>query len=296
MEVVLLGTSSMVPTEDRNHSSALLSYKNENILIDCGEGTQRQIRKAKLSAMKITKILITHWHGDHVLGLPGLFLTLGAQGYDKELEIYGPKGSKVYLEYMMNMFNSRDAVKYKLVEIENGKFFENDEFFLEAVKLKHHGNTLGYSFNEKDKRRLYMDKLKKIGVKEGPILKKLQNGEDIIINDKKIKVKDYTYLVTGKKVTFITDTLKCDEAVNLAKNSNYLFCESSFLEEQKDLAIERKHMTALQSGEIAKKAKIEHLVLMHYSQRYKDINMFEKEAKKVFKNTVAGKDFMKFEI
>lgn len=296
MEVILLGTSSMVPTEDRNHSGALLSYKSENILIDCGEGTQRQIRKAKFSAMKITKILISHWHGDHVLGLPGLFLTLGTQGYDKELEIYGPKGSKVYLDYMMKMFNAREIVKYKVTEVEGGIFFENDDFVLEAVKLKHTGTTLGYSFCEKDKRRLYMEKLKKVGVKEGPILKDLQNGKDIVVNGKKIKFKDYTYLAKGKKVTFISDTLKCNEAVKLAKGSNCLFSESSFLEENKDLAKERKHMTALQAGEMAKKAKVERLVLMHYSQRYKDVSVFEKEARKVFKNTVAGKDLMTFEI
>src|SRR3989339_787096 len=137
MEITLLGTSSMVPTEERNHSGALLHYKEENILIDCGEGTQRQIRKAGLSAMKITKILITHWHGDHILGLPGLFLTLGSQGYSSSLEIYGPKGSKDYIQKIMQLFVPREMVRYQVIEIDTGKFFENGEFFLEALPLQH---------------------------------------------------------------------------------------------------------------------------------------------------------------
>lgn len=296
MEIVLLGTSSMVPTEDRNHAAALINYKDEHILVDCGEGTQRQFRKAGISAMKITKILITHWHGDHILGLPGLFMTLGAQGYDKNLEIYGPRGTKVYMQEMLNLFAKEGVIRYKVIEVEKGIFFENDDFYLDAVQLKHGIKTLGYSFVEKSKRRILIDKLKKIGIKPGPLLKNLQKGKDIIFNGKKINSKDYTQLVEGKKVTFISDTLKCDEAIHLAKNSNILFCEACYSHEMLEKAFERKHMTAVQAAEIAKKSKSDKLVLIHFSQRYKDVSSLEKEAKKHFKNTIAGKDFMKFEL
>jgi ribonuclease Z len=294
MEIVLLGTSSMVPTEERNHSAALIRYKDENILVDCGEGTQRQLRKAKISAMKLTKVLISHWHGDHVLGLPGLFMTLGAQKYDKTLEIYGPKGTKSYINEMFNVFVSRESIKFKVTEVDKGVFFENSDFKLEAEPLKHGIKTLGYSFIEKNRRRIRMDKLRKIGVMAGPKLKELQNGKDVTIEGNKIKAKNYTFVVKGKKVTFILDTLKCNEAIKLSKNSDLLFCEACYSHELVDKAVERKHMTAIQAAEIAKKSKSKKLILVHFSQRYKEVSHLEKEARKHFKNTIAGKDFMAF--
>ncbi|MSR85844.1 ribonuclease Z [Candidatus Woesearchaeota archaeon] len=296
MEVILLGTSSMVPTEERNHSGAWLRYKEENILIDCGEGTQRQIRKAKISAMKITKILITHWHGDHILGLPGLFLTLGSQGYSTPLEIYGPRGSKEYVQRIMQLFVPRETIQYKVIEVDKGTFFENEEFTLIALPLQHSISCLGYSFVEKDRRRIDMKKLLKAGVKAGPHLKQLQTGEDILFEGKKIKAKDYTALVAGKKISFVTDTLSCEHAVLLAKEADILFCESTYLEDLKEMAKERKHMTAREAGLIAKKAKAKKLVLIHFSQRYTDLSLFSKEAKKVFPNTIAGKDLQVFTV
>ena len=294
MEITLLGTSSMVPTEERNHSSALLRYKEENILIDCGEGTQRQLRKAKLSAMKITKILITHWHGDHILGLPGLLLTISSLGYSGSLEIYGPEGSKEYIRKIMDTFVLHDIVSYTVIEIDSGIFFENTEFYLEALPLVHGTRCLGYRIIEKDRYHIEVKKLKKMGVKEGPHLKYLQKGEDIVYGGKKIKVKDVTTLVVGKKIGFVTDTLFCDNAITLAKDVDILFCESTYLEEFKQQAHERKHMTAFEAATVAKKAKAKKLVLIHFSQRYTDLSLFTKEAKKVFPKVSAGKDFLKF--
>ncbi|MDP3727961.1 MAG: ribonuclease Z [bacterium] len=296
MEIILLGTSSMIPTEERNHSGAFLRYKEENILIDCGEGTQRQIRKAGLSAMRITKILITHWHGDHILGLPGLFLTLGSQNYSGTLVIYGPVGSKDYIQGIMQLFVPRELVQYKVIEVDSGIFFENEEFFLEAIPLQHGTRCLGYRCAEKDRRRVDMKALKKIGVKEGPHIKQLQKGEDIIYQGKKIKAKNFTTLVPGKKISIVTDTLYCDAAIEIAKDADILFCESTFLGDLKEQAIERKHMTATQAATIAKKAKVKKLVLIHFSQRYKDLSLFTKEAKKTFPYVVAGKDLQKFTV
>lgn len=294
MEVILLGTSSMVPTEERNHSGALLRYKEENILIDCGEGTQRQIRKAKLSAMKITKILITHWHGDHILGLPGLFLTLGSQGYTKTLEIYGPRGTKDSIRKILELFVTREPIHYKVVEVESGVFFQNEDFTLSALALEHGTPCLAYILQEKDRRRIDMKKLKKIGVKEGPHLKALQKGEDILYQGKKVKAKDVTTLILGKKVSFVTDTITCENAISAAKGADLFFCESTYLEELKEQAQERKHMTALEAATIAKKARVKKLVLIHFSQRYTDLSLFSKEAKKIFPQTSIGKDFLVF--
>ncbi len=296
MEITLLGTSSMVPTEERNHSAALLKYKEENILIDCGEGTQRQFRKAQISAMKITKILITHWHGDHILGLPGLFMTLGSQGYAKTLEIYVPKGTKENVDKVMSFFVRREIIRYKVIEVDSGIFFESEDFYLEAKQLKHSTICVGYRFVEKEKRKINMRALKKVGVKEGPHIKKLQMGEDMLYEGKKIKAKDFTTLVPGKIISLVTDTVFCDAAIELAKNADLFLCESTYLEEMKEEAEIRKHMTATQAATIAKKAKAKKLVLIHFSQRYKDLSLFSKEAKKTFSNVSIGKDFQKYTI
>jgi ribonuclease Z len=296
MEIVLLGTSSMVPTIERNHSSSWIRYENENILVDCGEGTQRQIRKAGLSAMKITKILITHWHGDHVLGLPGLFLTLGMQDFSGVIEVYVPKGTKEYMDRMMSLFVGSDVAKYKVIEVDEGIFFENSKFKLEAKRLEHGTKTLGYKFIENDKRKILMNKLKKAGVKSGPWIKPLQEGKDIVVNKKKFKAKDYTELIKGRKVSFVSDTRKCKNAIALAKDSDILFCEACYLEDMEEIAKERMHMTAKDAALIAKEAKAKKLVMVHFSQRYKDLKEFEKQAKKVFKKSEVGRDLEKFNL
>ena len=187
IEIVFLGTSSMVPTKERNQSSVLLNYNTHGILIDCGEGTQRQLRMANIAITKINKILITHWHGDHTLGLPGLIQTLGASEYNKKLEIYGPVGTKKRIEYMFKAFENDRKIEMEVHDIEEGKFFENPEFILEAHALEHGVETLGYNFIEKDRRRINVAKVKKLGIPEGPILGKLQEGLDVTFNGNKIK-------------------------------------------------------------------------------------------------------------
>jgi ribonuclease Z len=292
MEVTLLGTSSMIPTAERNHSGSLLSYKNEKILVDCGEGIQRQFRKAKISPTKITRILITHWHGDHVLGLPGLMLTLAANNYNKTLQIYGPKGTKNNIKKMFDFFILRNIVKYKITEVEEGTFFEDDIFILEVLPLEHGVKTLAYAFTEKDRRKINMDYLRKKDVTAGPVIKDLQKGKDIIVNGNKIKAKDATTLVKGKKVAFVSDTRKCPNAVKIAKNADILICESTYLHELKEQAKERGHMSAKEAAQVAKQAKVKKLILTHFSQRYKNVKVLEDEARVTFKNVIAGKDLM----
>ncbi|MDP3918882.1 MAG: ribonuclease Z [Nanoarchaeota archaeon] len=296
MEVVLLGTSSMVPTKERNHFASLISYRDEKILIDCGEGTQRQIRKAGISPMKITRILISHWHGDHILGLPGLLQTIAQQDYNKEIMIYGPKGTKKNFDNMFNFFIAHDKLKYKVIEIEEGKFFDNKYFELVAMPLEHGTKTLGYALIEKDKKKIIMSYVRKQGLKEGPIMKRLQEGKDITHNGKKILASKATVKVLGKKIVFITDTVMCNNTVKLAKNADLLFCEATFIEEEKNKAKEFLHLTAKQAATIAKKAKAQKLVLYHFSQRYKNVKAHVEEAKKVFNNVTAGEDLEEFEL
>jgi len=296
MEIVFLGTSSMVPTSYRNHTAILLNFKNEHILVDCGEGTQTQFRKAKISPAKITKVLITHWHGDHVFGLPGLIQTLMACQYQKTLEIYGPKGFKKYFDRMMKAFLLRgDKISIKVKELGEGKFFEHNDFTLESHKLIH-GNCIGYNFIEKDRRKINLKYLKKFKLQKHPILKNLQRGKDITWEGKKIKVKDATNLVKGKKISFVFDSGKTNNIPKMCKNSDLMICESTYMQDMKDIAAERNHLTNVQAAEYAKKAKVKQLVLTHFSQRYPDTKDMLKEAKKKFKDTIAAKDFLKISL
>lgn len=297
IKLTFLGTGSMVPTKERNHIAVLISYKNENILIDCGEGTQRQLKLADISPTKVTKILISHWHGDHVLGLPGLMYSLAAGEYSKTLDIYGPRGTKEFMFHLLKGFAYKDQISYKIHEIEEGIFLETKDFKLEAKKLIHTAPCFGYAFLEKDRRNIDVEYLKKHhGFSRHPILRDLQNGKDIVWKGKKIKASKATRLTEGKKIAFVSDTAYCKSAVDLAKDADLFVCESTYLNELEAKASDYKHLTAKQAAEIAKKAKTKKLILTHFSQRYKGIKDIEKEAKKIFKNSVCAKDFMVLEL
>jgi len=290
IKITFLGTSDSIPSKSRNHTSILLSYKNENILVDCGEGTQRQFKIAKITPTKLTKILITHWHGDHILGIPGLLQTLAMLNYNKTLNIYIPKGTRHFMESIMRMFVFVGKIKYNIQEVE-GKFIENSSFYLEAFPLKHTTRCNGYSFIEKDKLRINKEKLSRLKLPPSPLIKKLAQGQDIIFNNKKISSKSITYKQKGRKISFILDTSYSKDIIKYVENSNLLISESTFMNKDENIAQEHKHLTTKQAAEIAKKAKVKDLVLTHISQRYEaKLKDIEKEAKRFFKNTTLAKD------
>ena len=296
IKLTFLGTGSMVPTPERNQVSVMLTYKDENIMIDCGEGTQRQLRTAGIAATKITKLLVTHWHGDHTLGIPGLIATLGANEYSKILEIFGPKHTKSYFINIFNTHIRQNRVKLNVKEIEDGIFYENNDFKLECISLVHPAPCMGYAFIEKDRLRINTDYLKKFGLKQHPIIKELQAGKDIEWKGRKIAAKDATYVVKGKKITFISDTNYTSNIIKLAKNSDLLVCEATHLDELKEKTEKYKHLTAKQAAEIAKKADVKKLIITHFSQRYKDATPLKEEAKALFQDTIAAEDFMTFDV
>ncbi len=297
--IIFLGTGAAIPTARRNHISILLQYKDESILVDCGEGTQRQFRKAKLNPCAITRILITHWHGDHILGLPGLLQTLALNGYNKTLHIYIPKNTRHHLDLIFKMFVFQGTLKYEIHEIDSRTFFENKDFKLEASKMEHRTPTLAYSFIEKDKIRINKSKLNKLKIK-GKIISELAKGKDIDWKGKKVRAKDLTYKEKGKKITFILDTLVNPNMIKLAKDSDLLVSEATFLEDSEkgaSLAKEDFHLTAKQAAQVALKSKAKKLVLIHLSQRYEaNPKPLLQEARKIFKNTEIAEDLMKIEV
>ncbi len=296
IEIIFLGTSCMQPTKERNHSAILLAYKDEGILFDCGEGTQRQLKIAGIKPTKITRICITHWHGDHVLGLPGLLQTMGANEYQGKLRIYGPEGTKKHMKAMLEAFVFDARVDFEVIEVKAGKFYEDKNYALEALPLEHSVLCLGFNFIEKDRRRIDMQKAKKLGLPEGPLLGELQDGKSITFKGKKINPDDVTYIVAGKKISFVSDTEVCNNAIKLAKNADLLICESAFASTLEDKAEIAKHLTAKQAGMIANKAEAKQLILTHFSQRYKTTQELEEDAKNVFSNVTCAYDFMKVKI
>src|SRR3989344_4219373 len=287
--ITFLGTGNAVPTRQRNHSAILFNYKNENILLDCGEGTQRQFRYAGISPCKLTRLLITHWHGDHILGIPGLLQTLAMTDYSKILEVHGPKGTKKNMQEIMKLVKENSA-QLKVYE-NSSKVFENKELLISSAQMRHGAPANAYSIELKSKRRIDSEKLKKLKIPNHPDLKKLQEGKDIVINKIKLKAKDLTYIEKGKKITVVLDTAFNQEAIKLAKNSDILICEASFASEESAKAKESKHLTAKEAATIAKRAKVKELILTHLSQRYEHApEIIEEEAKKVFKNTKLAKD------
>ena len=294
IKITFIGTGDSIPTKKRNHTAILVGYKNENILIDCGEGTQRQFKMAEISPTKLTKVLLTHWHGDHILGLPGLFQTLYMNNYNKTLEVYGPKETKYFIDLLKNFVNIQIHL---LVREISGTVVETPEYIIKSLPMSHGIPNNGYSLEIKSKIRLDKKKLKKLKLPNSPLLKQLQQGKSISFRGKTISPKQVSYFEKGKKVTFILDTAFNKNAIDLAKDSDILIIESSFSSEEKERAAEYKHLTSTQAAEIAKKAKVKSLVLTHISQRYdKDQSIILQEAKKIFKNTKIVKDFESIEI
>jgi ribonuclease Z len=297
IKVTLLGTGSQVPSAKRNHTAVLLNYEGESILVDCGEGTQRQFRYAKLNPCKITKLLISHWHGDHVLGIPGVLQTLALSNYSKKLVIYGPKGTKNFMKKMFEVFVFREKFHVEVKEVSNERFFENKDFYLEAKAMSHGIPCNAYCFVKKGQVKIDKDKLKRSGLHPGPLLSKIKQGKNIVYKGKKYKAKDMTYRDNDKKICFVFDTSMNAGIGPFVKDSDLLIMESSFDSSLGDKASEYRHMTAKQCAQVAKKAKSKKLILSHVSSRYdKNPGKILSEAKKIFKNSHLAKDLESFRI
>ncbi|VVB81209.1 Ribonuclease Z [uncultured archaeon] len=293
MQLTFLGTSSMMPTKERNASALFLQFKSEGILFDCGEGTQRQMKIAGIPLSKVTRICVSHWHGDHILGLPGLLLTISSMEMGKSIDIYGPRGSKKAFQSLFGGIEFESKFNIRITEVHDGKFFENEDFLLESAPMKHPVACVAYAFTEKDRRRIKVDYVKKLGIPDGPLLGELQRGKSIEFKGKKVLADDATTTIKGKKIAFLTDTMPNENCVRLASNADILIADSTYSSNLKDKAAEWGHLTALEAAQIASQASVKKLILTHFSARYKNTSEVEEDARTAFDNVVAAYDFMK---
>lgn len=297
-----LGTGCMVPTKERNHLSVALEHNGNIFLFDCGEATQLQIKKMKLPLGKIKKIFISHWHGDHVLGLPGLLMTLANTDNVDKIEIHGPKGTKDFIYHMKRatIFDAKmnlDVHEHIPKENEILKIVETSKYEVTCAKLNHSVPCIGYSYKEKDSLNIDKEKAKSIGIEKSPLLARLKMGLPIELNGKKISPNDLTYNKQGKKVSFVFDTRPCKEINLLIKNSDYLIMEATYIfETHGHKAEEYDHMSAKETAEIAAESNVKNLIITHFSQRYKDTKEIEDEAKIYFENTTSTYDLMSIKI
>lgn len=299
IELTFLGTSSMVPTKERNVQGIYVEYKGEGILIDCGEGTQRQMAIAGINRIKVKKILISHWHGDHVAGLVGLIQTIGNIQEKVKLEIYGPTGTKMRMKHLMNsciFYNKVEVIIREINPKKLTKFYENNDYELYAAPLEHSVPCIGFRFVEKDQRRIDMSRAKKLGLKEGPDIGKLQEGTSIIINKKKINPDDVSTITKGKVVSFILDTAVCNNCKVLAKDADLLVSECVYAADLEEKAEKYKHLTAQHIALVASQNNVKKLIVTHFSQRYKEVSKVLQDARDIFSNTDAAFDFMKTKV
>jgi len=281
----------MKPTKDRNQFSLFITYKDKGILVDCGEGTQRQLKIAGISLTKISKILITHWHGDHVLGIPGLLQTMSASDYNGKLEIYGPIGTKKKLSYVFKAFEFDNKIHIKIYEVGEGVNYEDGSLIIEAYPMRHSVNCVAYSLKEKDKWKIDPIKVNSLSI-PGYLVGKLQEGKVVTHRSKEILPENVGSLKKGQKIGIILDTLANENCYNVAKDCDILVCEAVYSSELDDKAKRYMHLTAKDAALIANKSNSKKLVLAHFSTRYKNTHDIEKEARDYFDNVLSAEDFM----
>src|SRR3989344_7329781 len=232
IQIVFLGTANAIPTKLRSHNSILIKWKNHNLLFDAGEGAQRQLRFADISPSKITKILLTHWHADHSLGLSGLIYTLAMADYKGKLEIYGPKKTKEKIHALESAFG-QFKIDYSVTEL-SSQTLDFGDFQIQAEEMSHGIPCLAYSFKIKDKVRIKKDKFRKLKLKDPKLIKQLVSGKDINYDGKTVKAKSISFIEKGKKITLVLDTLINQNIDKIAKDSDLLVCESTFSDKEKE--------------------------------------------------------------
>jgi len=298
MKLVFLGTSAAQPTEKRGLSCICLEKEGEILMFDAGESAQISYMKSGLGWNKKMKLFVTHLHGDHCVGILGLLQTMSMQNRTEPLEIFGPKGIDEFLAANIKILNFGLPFSILITIVNEGRIYENNKFLIHAAKANHSITAFSYLFEEKDKPgRFNVEKAKELGIPEGELWNKLQNGIDVINNEKIIKPEQVLGKKRpGKKIGISGDTMPTKELEEFFNECDYLVFDSTFLDEEKQKAQDTCHSTAKQAAELAKKANVKNLILTHFSARYKDEIGHKTEAEQIHNSVITAKDLLEVEI
>ncbi len=303
MELYFLGTGAGTPSTYRNVTSIVLKFEEQGSLwlFDCGEGTQHQILRAPAKLSKLEQIFITHLHGDHLFGLPGLLTTRSNQGVESPMKLYGPPGIKLYVETTLSISGSHLIYPLEIEEIDVGTVFTNKKITVEAALLDHRIESYGYRITESTRLgRLNLEKLQQLNIPEGPLYGQLKQGMDIQLPSGLI-VKASEVLgpdIPGRIITILGDTRKCEAAVSLSKHADVLVHEATFSADLHELAHKYYHSTTEDAAQVAKEAGAAALILTHISSRYPPDKEHEllKQAADIFPNSFLAQDFWSYPI
>jgi ribonuclease Z len=298
IRVTFLGTAASRPTVGRNVSGVLINRKGELLLFDCGEGTQRQMMRYQ-TGFTIRDIFFTHMHADHFLGVIGLLRTMGLQGREEPITLWGPEGSRPILHAAVNLGVERVPFAIEMHELEAGTQIEREDYSIVAYRTEHGGRSLGFSLVEHERLgRFNPDRARELGVTEGPLFGKLHRGEPVEVGGRIVRPEDVVGPVRpGRTVVYTGDTRPHRRTVEAARGADLLIHDATFSMDEAERARQTNHSTAREAADIARRAGVRRLVLTHISSRYADDpRPLEREAREVFPNSVAAFDGMEIEV
>lgn len=293
-DIVILGCSSQQPTRDRNHGAYLVRWNGEGFLFDPGEGTQRQFIFANVAPTCVTRIFVSHFHGDHCLGLGSMLMRLNLDRIPHPVHCYYPATGQVYFDRLKNgtIYHQHIQVIEHPVAKE-GIVDEDENFLIEAQFLDHGVDNIGWRVTETDQRKFDKQKLDSFGIK-GPLVRQLEKEGKLLVNGQWVELSQVSRIRPGDVLAVTLDTLPCSAVVELAQGAKVLICESTYLEAHAHLAKKHHHLTARQAAEMAHAAGVDHLILTHFSARYQTLEGFELEARAIFPKTSIAEDFKVF--
>ncbi len=300
LRVIFLGTAGSIPTPKRSLPAIAIQRKDELLIFDCGEGIQRQMIQAGVGLHRKTKVFVTHMHGDHVLGLPGLLQTMSLLDRERKLEIYGPPGIEAFVNAIQQTVQFNLTFPLEILEGKDANIVcEEKEYEVCAVWADHVVPSLAYALTEKHRPgKFNPEKAKALGIPEGSLWSKLQHGSVVkLLNGRVVKSEEVVGPPRpGRKVVYSGDTRPTENVAELARNADLLIHDGTLDDELTDKAYEDGHSTASQAAEIANKAKVKWLILTHISARYKNADVLVEQARKIFPKTDIAEDFMKIDL
>jgi ribonuclease Z len=299
LHVVFLGTAGSLPTPERNPSAILINREGEMMLFDCGEGTQRQMMRARTGMMRLNYIFLTHLHADHILGVPGLLETMAFQGREEPLTIAGPIHTIDLVEKFSSIcYFSRDF-EVRAVDLEPGDVIRMNGYQVEAVETRHSVPSLGYCLKEDERLgRFNREAAVAMGIPAGPLFGKLQHGQTVEINGRIIRPEQVMGPARpGRKIVYTGDTRPCISVETASTGADMLIHDGALGNDMASWAKETKHSTAGEAAEVARRAGVRQLVITHVSSRYsEDISPLLKDARSIFEKTLIAEDLMTMEI